>query len=181
MRVRLLQELGSQNPETNELERLALQKLITRGLLLQEAARRNLTVSEQELDQAFTRFRSRFKNARKFAAWKKARELDDTALREDLRAQILLKRVRAALAEEVRLSEEEVQAYYEGNREHWKTKSLAEVRPEIERRLLPKKREEAIQAWLAEREKQARIEVFVALAPRPDLVHQGVPQDQEDN
>jgi len=38
--------------------------------------------------------------------------------------------------------------------------SLAEARPEIERRLLPEKRREAIEAWLAEQEKKAKIEIF---------------------
>jgi parvulin-like peptidyl-prolyl isomerase len=41
-----------------------------------------------------------------------------------------------------------------------RAKSLAEARPEIERRLLPEKRREAIEAWLAEQEKRAKIEIF---------------------
>jgi len=41
-----------------------------------------------------------------------------------------------------------------------RAKSLAEARPEIERRLLPEIRREAIEAWLAEQEKRAKIEIF---------------------
>ena len=41
-----------------------------------------------------------------------------------------------------------------------RTKTLAEARPEIERRLLPAKQQEFLQAWLAEQEKESKIEVF---------------------
>jgi parvulin-like peptidyl-prolyl isomerase len=257
MRLRLLRELGSQDPDRKELEHLALQKLIIRGLFLQEAAQRHLTVTEQELDGAFTKFRSRFKNAKRFAAWKKAQGLDDKRLREDLHAQMLVRLARKAVAEEARLTEEQVQEYYEAHKEEWKraeevrlrviavrdkaaadellaalkhgedfdrlarersvgdgaaqggdlgwvrtqrlqsplqeavrslkagetsgplqsgaefivvrveerqpgrTVRLAEARPEIERRLLPAKQQEAVEAWLMEQAQQAQIEVLL--------------------
>lgn len=41
-----------------------------------------------------------------------------------------------------------------------RAKSLVEARPEIERRLLPEKRREVVQEWLAEQEKKAKIEIF---------------------
>ena len=42
-----------------------------------------------------------------------------------------------------------------------RTKSLVEARPEIERRLLAAKQQEAFQAWLSEQEKKSKIEVFL--------------------
>jgi len=50
-----------------------------------------------------------------------------------------------------------------------RAKSLADARPEIERRLLPEKRREAVQQWLAEEEKKAKIELF----PLPGSVTNG--------
>jgi parvulin-like peptidyl-prolyl isomerase len=41
-----------------------------------------------------------------------------------------------------------------------RTSALDEARPEIERRLLPAKQEAAIKAWLAQREKNSKIEIF---------------------
>lgn len=41
-----------------------------------------------------------------------------------------------------------------------RAKSLADARPEIERRLLPEKRREAVRRWLAEEERKAKIERF---------------------
>jgi parvulin-like peptidyl-prolyl isomerase len=41
-----------------------------------------------------------------------------------------------------------------------RAKSLAQARPEIERRLLPEKRRKVVQEWLAAQEKKAKIEIF---------------------
>ena len=41
-----------------------------------------------------------------------------------------------------------------------RTKTLAEARPEIERRLLAAERQAVVATWLAEQEKKAKIEVF---------------------
>lgn len=250
----LQQELGVQDPDSKELERLALRKLIHRRLLLQEAVRRNISVSEQDLDQAIAELRRRFKDLKSFAAWMQERGLNDQSLFERVRADMLTDRVRAALAEGVRLTGEQVQEYYEAHKEELKTAgdvrlriiavkdkaaaeevlaalkkgedfaalarkrslglraaqggdtgwvkprtlppplrkavgtlksgetsgllqrgaeylivrlvgrrpaqtiSLAEARPEIERRLLAAKRREAVQAWLTEQEKRSSID-----------------------
>jgi len=55
-RRQLQQELGVSEPDSKELDRLALQKLISRRLVLQEAGRRNFTVTERELDQALAHY-----------------------------------------------------------------------------------------------------------------------------
>jgi len=126
MRRRLQQDLGVREPDSQALERLALQKLINRRLILQEAGRRNFAVTEQELSRAATAFRRRFKDARRYVAWMKTRELDEKSLREGIRAQILTTRVMAALAEEVRVTDEQVQEYYEAHQDDLKT--VEEVR-----------------------------------------------------
>lgn len=165
LRRRLQEEIGVPEPDGKELERRALGRIIHRRLLLQEAGRRSFTVSEQEVNRHAGKFRHHFKNPRRYAAWMRARGLDEKSLRDGIRANLLAARVQAALVDGLRLTEEQVQAYYAANREQWKTgeetKSLAEVRPEIERRLLSAKQEEAVRAWLAEEEKTSKIEVFL--------------------
>jgi len=42
-----------------------------------------------------------------------------------------------------------------------RAKSLAEAQPEIKRRLLPAKQQEAVQAWITGQEKKSKIEVYV--------------------
>jgi parvulin-like peptidyl-prolyl isomerase len=254
-RSQLMQELGVQDPDSKELHRVALRNLINRRLILQEARRRNFTVTEQELDKAITSLRRRFEDLKRFGAWMKEQGLDDQSLFENIRTEMLAARVRAALVEGVRVTDEQVQQYYDAHKDDLKTeevrlqlivvedrataeeilralqkgdafgalarrrsigrraaqggdtgwvdaetlwpplrqavgamkarqaggplrrgaefllvrlderrpgrtKTLAEARPEIERRLLPARHQEAVQAWLAEQEKKSTIEVF---------------------
>src|SRR6266542_3252221 len=128
MGLRLQQELGVEKPDKKELERSALRKLINRRLILQEADRRNFTVTEQELNQAVTKFRRHFKNARRYTEWMKARGLDEESLRESLRANLLITRVRAALEKDVRVSEEEIQAYYAAHQADLQTAEQVRLR-----------------------------------------------------
>jgi parvulin-like peptidyl-prolyl isomerase len=254
-RSQLLLEVGAQDPDHKELDRLALRKLINRRLILQEAARRNVTVTDQELDKAITSLRRRFEDLRSFGAWMQEQGIEEKSLFETIRDEMLAARVRAALVEGVGLTEEQVQQYYDAHREDltseevrlrlivvkdkataeailaalekgeafgalarkrsvglraaqggetgwvdshalWprlreavrtmtagqaggplqrgadflivrlderrpgRVKSLAESRREIERRLLPAKHQEAVQAWLTEQEKKSTIELF---------------------
>jgi parvulin-like peptidyl-prolyl isomerase len=255
-RRQLQQELGVPEPDRTALEGLAVQKLIKHRLILQEARRRGITVTEQDLSRATVALRRRFKDLKSFGAWLTAQGLDDKTLRETIRAQLLTNRVRAALVEGVHLTEEQMQGYYEAYKDDLKTDegvrlrivavqvktmaeelvaavqrgadfdrlmqerslhvrtpsgadegwvsvqtlppalreavsalqagetggpvpsgtefllvrveerrpahtmSLTEAQPQIKHRLLAEKQRKAMQAWLAEQEKQAQIEVF---------------------
>lgn len=250
-------ELGVDEPDRKELERLAMRALVHRRLLVQEAGRRNITVSQKELDDAITALRRRFDSLKEFGAWIKEQGLNDPELFEAVRADMLADRVTTALTEGVSVPEEQAQRYFEMHRDDlvvgaevrlriiavsnkaeaeeimaavrkgvpfdrlarrrsmgrlaakggdtgWvdfqalpsplreaavelkpgevggplekepgeilivglqdrrpvRAKSLAEARPAIERRLLPEKRREVVQVWLAEQEKNAKIEIF---------------------
>lgn len=242
-------------PDAAALQGLALRKLIHLRLLAQEARRRNIQITEPELDAAITSLRRRFDDLRAFGAWMQEQGLDDRSLFEAVRGDLAADRVRAALVEDVRVSDEDVLQYYglhaadfrreevrlqiiavrdeaaakeivaalrdgasfgsvarerstgmraaQGGDTGWValeglasplretvaklelrqargplrrgsellvvrlsgrreggTKSLADARPEIETRLLPKKQRAALAAWLTEQEKQARVEVL---------------------
>ena len=254
---------GSQQPSepqasaAKEQVRFALRRLVFVRLLVQEAARRDIKVTDKEVDDAVRAFKARFKDDAGFAAWRKLRDLeDDRSLLEAMRAELLVTRVSAALAKEARVSDEQVQAYYEkhtaelkipeaarlqlirvadkaaadnvlrtlkkgadfaslarerstgaraaqGGDIGWvnaetlppalhkavarlnvgetsgpvqsgsefmvvrlvaqrpaRTRSLTEVRPAIEQRLLQAKQRQIIQGWLTEQEKKSKIEIF---------------------
>ncbi len=251
-------ELGVEEPDTKELERLAMRKLVHLRLLVQEAARRNIRVTEKELDEAITALRRRFDELKDFGTWVKQQGLNDPELFETVRTDMLAERVTAALVEGVSVTEEQTQQYFEAHQDDliigaevrlriiavsskseaqeiaaavqkgvpfdrlarqrsmgrlaakggdtgWvdfqdlpsplreaavklkpgevsgplqkgadeflivglqdrrpvRAKSLAEARPEIERRLLPGKKQEAIEAWLTKQEKKSQIEMFL--------------------
>jgi parvulin-like peptidyl-prolyl isomerase len=108
---------GDEASDDEELEHLAVRQLIERQLILQEAARQNLSVSEDELDEALTELRRRFADLDSFGAWMQKRGLDDRSLMETIRGDLVMGRVTAALVEGVRVSEEQVRAYYEAHKE----------------------------------------------------------------
>lgn len=252
------QELGLQEPGSRDLERLAMRKLVYLRLLVQEAGRRNITVTQPELDQAISALRRRFGDLKDFGVWVKEQGLNDPELFETVRTDLLAERATAALVEGIRVTEEQAQGYFDAHKDdliigaevrlrviavrdkseaeeivaalrkgepfdrlaRWgsmgrlaakggdtgwvdfhalpsplreaaaklepgevcgplekskdellivgmqgrrpiRAKSLAEARPEIERRLLPVKQQEAVQAWLTEQENKSKIEVYL--------------------
>jgi parvulin-like peptidyl-prolyl isomerase len=120
-RAQLVQELGGEQPDDDKLGRLALEKLIHRRLLLQEAARRGFDVTEKELDAAVASLRSGYGDLRSFGAWMQERGLDDNTLFDTIRAGTLVARVRAALVEKVRVTDEEVRRYHRSHEQEVRT------------------------------------------------------------
>jgi parvulin-like peptidyl-prolyl isomerase len=118
IRLQLLQgDPGFRVPNATTLNRLAIQKLIEHRLLLQEARRRNIEVSEKELDQAVVDLRRRFKDLKDLGIWMKVHEVDDRSLLDVIRDELLIKHAAEALVKDVRVSEQEIQAYYEAHKE----------------------------------------------------------------
>lgn len=252
-RRQLLQEPGAANAEGKDLNRLALQTLIRRRLILQEAARRQFTIAADDVDRAVTSLRRRFDDLESLGTWMREQGLDERSLFETIRMELLAARVRAALSQDVRVPDDVAARYYDlhkddlkrdevrlqiivvkdetaareilrtlreganfaalaqqhsvgrrasqggdtgwvdvetlgpalrgavgdmttrqargplplgdaflivrlGGRRTGRTKTLAEARPEIERRLLPTRQREVVEAWLADQEKKSTIE-----------------------
>jgi len=117
-RRRLQGQAGDEGPDAEALETLAVQNLIQRHLMLQEAAQRKIAVSNDELDQAITALRRRFADLKGFGTWMEERGLDDATLIETIRGDILTRLVFAALAEEAEsATESQVEEYYAAHKE----------------------------------------------------------------
>lgn len=114
---RLQAQANDNNPDAEELERLAVQKLIQRHLMLQEAGRRKLSVSDDELDEAVTELRRRFADLDSFGAWMHERGLGDQSLIDTIRGDLLVGRVTTALIDEVQITEKQVSVYYEAHKD----------------------------------------------------------------
>ena len=104
-----------------ELERVALKKLIYRRLLVQEAGRRGMTVTEQEIDTALGAVKRRFKDDESYAAWRKEQDLDDASLLEMLRTEVLVARASGALVQDARPAAEQIETFYEKHKANLKT------------------------------------------------------------
>jgi hypothetical protein len=174
-RLTYQQEHGGQEPKGDELQRWALRMLINKRLALQEATRLNITVAEGDVDRAVARWKARMKSVKKVQRYLKSRGLDESSLRDIIRTDMLMTRATAAVIQGARVSDEQVQKYYEAHKAELtvpeevrlkegrpaRTKTLEEARPEIEKRLLSVKQREVLQAWLTEQEKMSKIEIFL--------------------
>ena len=124
----LQQELGGQKADSKELDRLAVRKLILRRLVLQEAGRREVRVTDEDVTRAVADLHGRFKEPGKFSAWLKERGLDDSSLPDAIRTELLTTRVRAVLVEGVRITDEQVKEFYEAHKEELKTAGQVRLR-----------------------------------------------------
>ena len=120
----LQQKLGVQDPDAKELDRLAMRKLIQLRLVLQEARARRITVKEKEVDEAIATLRRRFADLKGFGQWMKQQGLADKSLFEAVRAGVVADRVKAALVKNVRVTDEQVQQYYEAHKEQLRTQEV---------------------------------------------------------
>lgn len=111
------EELGPDDPDPEALDRLAMRKVIHRRLVVQEARRRNVTIPEKEIDEAIASLRRQFDDLRSFGAWMREQNLDERSLFETVRADMAADRVLAALVEGVRVTDDEVNRYYDAHGE----------------------------------------------------------------
>lgn len=119
-----LDRLLGQATADDATRRAALQKLIDRHLVLQEAKRRELYVSEQEFDQAFISLRNHFEDLNAFGSWMHQQGLDERTLFDQLRDNVLAARARAAIVADVHVPEAAVKDYYRAHASELRTEEV---------------------------------------------------------
>lgn len=116
-----LDRLLSKGPADHAIRQAALQKLIDRRLLLQEAKRRELSVSEQEFDRAFISLRNHFEDLNAFGSWMHQQGLDEHSLFDHLRDNLLAARASAAIVADVQVPEAAIRDYYQAHARELRT------------------------------------------------------------
>lgn len=104
---------GAAPPDDAELDELAVQQLIDRQLMLQEARRRGMSVADDDVDVAISDLRQRFPDLDNLALWMRERGLTDLSLINTLREDILAGRLREALVADIEVSQAQVRDYYD--------------------------------------------------------------------
>jgi parvulin-like peptidyl-prolyl isomerase len=107
---------NGREPTPAEIEEHALRALVQQKLLLQEAARRGIRVSEHEVDGALVSVRERFTHLSELGTWIRSQGLDESGLIASVRADLATSRVMGELASGTTLTEEEVSAYFAAHR-----------------------------------------------------------------
>lgn len=113
-------EVATRASSPTGLDQLALQRLIQSRLLLQEARKRQLSVSESSVDEAVKSMREKFADLKQFGSWIQAQGLSEPELFASIRDDMLVRRVSELLTREVQVSEKEARQYYETHKSLWK-------------------------------------------------------------
>ncbi len=151
-----------QPPPSEEIATLssaALESLIDLELLAQAAQQQGLTVGDAEVDAAIARNRARFKNPQQYDQLVARSGMSREQLRADTRKTLLvdalLKRV---VWKDIRITPEQVRAYYDQHHAALGDKPFDSVRPAIEVVLRDQARDQARATYVAELRKTARIQ-----------------------
>lgn len=153
-RVAILSELEKQGGKQ------ALSSLVNQALILQEAKKKNVQVSQGEIDASIKKIENSLKT--------QGQNLD-TALaqqgmtKQDLLMQLKLRNlVEKLLADKIKLTDAEVADYIEKNKDTFPADMKEdEIRKNVEEQLKQQKLGSASQAWLQELNKNAKINYFV--------------------
>jgi hypothetical protein len=156
----------------NALYREALDQLIRRELLLQEAQARGVRADDLEVQRAYDQMRGRHRDEASWRAFLKSRSLDDDSLRVELRirhtVQALLQAEAAQRA--VTVSDDEVRALYDATDASRFQPAGASPAPKpplevvqdaLRQEILQRKHGEAAERFVDSLKARARIEKFL--------------------
>ncbi|NIA24944.1 MAG: hypothetical protein GWP04_05180 [Gammaproteobacteria bacterium] len=141
---------GGAVTDPQQWSEMALQSLIDDIILEQEAARTGIEVSTKDVNAEFDAIKDNFDSRREFEAWMDELGLDRKELKRRIRLQLEGSLVFAQIVKDVAVSDDEIAAYYEANKDAFKDRPLLEVRTDIHDSLEKTKKEEAYRSWLEE-------------------------------
>jgi len=169
-RIIVQQSLSGRTPTDNERAnayRLALEQLISRELLYQEAVRRKVQPDEGAIDRLRQQVRSEYKGEKAWKAFLATQGLDAQTFNEELRVRNLVERLLRQETEKVpaEISENEARAYYGANPNIFESAGrplpFENVRERITNQLVTFKRSEALNTLLTQLRAASRIELFI--------------------
>lgn len=156
--VESLQE-GAKAKSGPELRKEALDTMIDRMLLLEEARKFNIvTVSQDEVDKAYESIKEGFPSEMEFEKALTKDEITPEELKDNLRDQILAaKYVNRRIRFFIRAGLDEQKKYYEDNKDKFGGKSFDDVHDEIYNLLVEKETDKKLEEYLKELRSKAKI------------------------
>lgn len=138
----------------------ALDNLISKTLILQEARKQNVVVSASEIDEEISKIKESIaKTGEDYETAITAEGFTDQSLRENI---LLNKTLSKMVAKDIQVTEEGIQKYRDENKDSLpKDKSDEEVKTLVKDELTSTKRSEKIQELVARLKKDAKINYFV--------------------
>lgn len=137
-----------------------LDELITKSLILQEANRQNISISESDIDAEVDKLRELFESQGQTleqVLTLQGQELK--SLTEDIRFRLLIERM---LENDLNVTEEEIKNYFEENKDFFAEDAVFnEVRDQVSEQLKEQKLSESFQEFITELRSNASIKKFV--------------------
>jgi hypothetical protein len=169
-RIIVQQSLAGRTPtdeERSNAYRLALEQLITRELLFQEAVRRKIEPDAGAIDRLRQQVRSEYKGEKAWKAFLETQGLDAKTFDEELRVRSMVERLLQQETAKVpgEISEKEARAYYGANPNIFESAGrplpFEDVRERITGQLVTFKRSEALNTLLTQLRAASRVEIFI--------------------
>ena len=110
---------GFKNKDADAMKKLAtrvVDTLIQQRLILREAQRLKVVVTEGEVEQFYTRTQADFGSQEEFEKKLKEGNTDVQTLKRDIRDFVLVQKVDQALQQQIAVSDQEIIDYFEGNK-----------------------------------------------------------------
>ena len=116
--------------EYEQLKQLAIQTLVQREQVAQEADDLGVEVTDEEVDKRLDQYKRQYfaGNEQRYREQLKEQGLTDTQVREDVRTALLSEELQAKVTEDVKVTNEDVERYYRENRAQYKTPDTREIR-----------------------------------------------------
>ncbi len=132
--------------------------LISKELILQEAKKQNITVSEDEINGEITKIEESLKTQGSDLTSALALQGQSMAdLRENIKVRKTMEKL---LGEKIVVSDEEISSFYDQNKTYFEEKSLEEVRDQIVEQVKEQKLANEIDPWLTDLKANANINYF---------------------
>lgn len=146
-----------------ELEKQAgkkvLDSLITRTLILQEAKKQKVSVTDEEVNKEISQIEETVNSqGQNLDQLLTAQGMTKNDLVEQIRTQKLVEKI---AAKDIKITDEEVKDYFEENKSSFpKDKKFEEVEEDIKKQLEQEKLNEKIQTWIQSLRNAAKINYF---------------------
>ena len=89
-----------------------LQQMIEDKIQLKKADELNITVSQEEIDEEFEKFKKLFNSNEKFVEFLTSLKMDDEYFRESIRKNLLINNLKESMTKDIQITDEEITAYY---------------------------------------------------------------------
>jgi len=153
-RLELIKQLEKQGGQQ------VIDSLVNKALVYQEAQKKNIQVSEKDIDGEYTKIEEQIKG--------QGLSMDDALasqgmtkedLREELKYQLTVEKL---LGDKLAVSDQEIKDYYEKNKDSFESgKKLEDLTDQIRQFLSSQKIAENYQSWLNEAKSAAKIKYFL--------------------